>query len=262
MDGRQPERAALYERGPAAPWSPAEVKAELLAAELYPHGVHVVGEGPSEELAVMRLVEHLIGSSALAEVAFFNLGGSGSAKYVEPLANAFGDYAIRALVIVDREGQMAEYVTGAEKRGAIDPADVLLFDDSLEASNASADELVELARRVGSSLLGEEASNGIFELTASELETIHADRVQRSPRNGQPGLADTLIREVADRTDGALVIPKLDLVEAFVEFLAQKFDEGSPEERQALKIERPIVGFVIDRLIGAINRPRPIGVNP
>jgi hypothetical protein len=204
----------------------------------------------------------LIGSGALSEVSFFNLGGSGSAKYVEPLADAFGDYAIRALVIVDREGQMAEYVTGAEKRGAIHSADVLLFDDSLEASNASAEELIELARRLGSSQLGAGESNVAFELTGAELELIHADRVNRSPKNGKPGLADTLIREVADRTDGALVIPKLDLVEVFVEFLALKFDEGSAEEREALKVERPIIGFVIDRLIDALNRPRPIGVNP
>jgi hypothetical protein len=87
MDGRQPERLALYDRGPAAPWNREEIKDQLKDAELYPAGVHVIGEGVSEEIIVRRLAEALLGSSH--ELAFSDLGGVGVAKQVEPLLRSF-----------------------------------------------------------------------------------------------------------------------------------------------------------------------------
>jgi hypothetical protein len=98
LDGRQAERAALYERGPVPRMSRKELKEELLAAELYPHGVHLVGEGESEQIAVERLVTAILGPRALQDLAFYDLDGTGAAKSVPPLVQAFQGYAIRALV--------------------------------------------------------------------------------------------------------------------------------------------------------------------
>ncbi len=84
MDGRQRERARLYERGPAAPFEPAEVKAELETVELYPHGVHVVGEGASERIIVETLVGTLLGWGAVEdELTFSDLDGAGAAARIE-----------------------------------------------------------------------------------------------------------------------------------------------------------------------------------
>src|SRR5262249_42616986 len=85
MDGRQPERAYLYDHGPAAPFEPAKKKELLLDAELYPHGVHIVGEGPTEQIIVERVVEALVGRHHLREIEFFDLEGVGSAAQVPPL---------------------------------------------------------------------------------------------------------------------------------------------------------------------------------
>ncbi len=149
LDGRQQERAALYERGPGARWSADEIKQELLAADLYPHGVHVIGEGSSEQIMLEATVSALVGPRLLGQIGFYDLGGSGSAANVAPLSRALGDYAVRCVVIVAREGQMAEYLRAAIEDGRLDAEDVCLFDDSLEASNATSSELIAIARAVG-----------------------------------------------------------------------------------------------------------------
>lgn len=259
LDGRQIERGALYDRGPGALWSAAEVKDELLVAELYPHGVHIIGEGPSEWIVAKRLLEYLVGPEILDEVEFLDLGGSGAAKYVSPLSRALGSYAVKAFVIVDREGRMAEYLKGASARGEIDAADVLLFDESLEASNLSPAELIALARQVAESLV-EDGDLVSFELEAAELEKIHADQLQRSSE--RPGLAETLLSEIRRRTPVALEIDKLVLVEAMADYLGGELRDAEPAELGAIKARRPIVAFVLDRVIATLNRPRPAGSPP
>lgn len=258
-DGRQIERGRLYDRGPAAPWSREEKKDELLRAELYPHGVHIIGEGLSEWIVTERLIEYILGPAALREVEFLDLGGSGAARYVSPLSQALGDYAVKAFVIVDREGRMAEYLRGAIARKEIDEEDVLLFDDSLEASNLSPDELIDLARRVAEASV-EDPSLSAFEISAAELEEKHAERVSAS--SGSPGLAETLIVEIGRRTRSHLQIDKLALAEALAEYLAKELASAGANQLPAIKEKRPIVAFVLDRVIAALNRPRPAGSAP
>jgi hypothetical protein len=260
IDGRQDERAAIYERGPGGPWSSKEIKEELLAAELYPHGVHLIGEGASEWIVASHLIEALLGSKAVGEIEFFDLGGSGAASYVGPLSKALGDYAVRAAVIVDREGEMAEYLSGAIKRGEIAEEDVLLFEDSLEASNASAQELIDLVRRIADSL-EVEPSSVAFSLDGEEMHEIHRDRKERSAGRGK-GLAEDLLAEVRKRTEGRLDIDKVVLAEALAEGLVEKIETCAPDDLDTLKQERPIIGFVIDRVASALNRPRPAGSQP
>jgi hypothetical protein len=258
LDGRQPERGALYDRGPGAPWASEEIKQQLLAAELYPHGVHVIGEGQSEQIVVERLVELLLGPDALTEVAFYDLEGSGSATQVEPLSQALAGYAVRCLVIVDAEGQMAEYISAAVEAGKLDRADVLLSPDSLEPANASSQELVDLAKEMGRHMPdGQDPVE--FELTADELDEYHADRLARSPRKNAPGKADSLIRLVRRRTEGQLDIDKLDFIESFAGLLVDELAVADVEMLARVKAHRPIVSFVIDRLAEALNRPRPLG---
>jgi hypothetical protein len=258
MDGRQDERSALYERGPGASWSPAEIKEQLLAAELYPHGVHVIGEGPSERIVVEWIVEALVGPRLLDDLAFHDLGGSGSAAHVEPLAQALRGYAVNCVLIVDREGQMADYLGTAIADGRLGANDVLLFDDSLEASNATSEEMVGIAHAIGRATAEGEPPIE-FELTAAELDGYHEDRISRSPRQNPPGKADSLIVLVRRKTEQRLSIDKLDFVESLGRMIAEELIEADSEQLDAIKQRRPIVGFVIDRVIGPLNRPRPIG---
>jgi hypothetical protein len=192
MDGRQTERARLFERGPAARFTPDELKSELDAAELYPHGVHVVGEGSSEEVIVTAIVGAVFGWPGVNALTFSDLQGSGSAARVEELVRTIGAYSLRTVVIVDQEGRMAEYLLGAFKRETIDEADVLMFEDSLEAQNSSAAELVDLVAEVARD---PQDNREVVELTidAAALVDEHAKRRAKTDRRSQPGLADTLL---------------------------------------------------------------------
>ena len=89
-DGRQSERSRLFERGPAARFDPEELKAELDAAELYPHGVHVAGEGSSEAVIVESIVGAVLGWEGMRGTSFSDLGGSGAAARVEELVQTLG----------------------------------------------------------------------------------------------------------------------------------------------------------------------------
>lgn len=258
LDGRQQERAALYERGPGAPWSADDLKQELLGTELYPHGVHVIGEGPSEQIMLEAIVTALVGPRLLGEIGFYDLGGSGAAAHVEPLSRALGDYAVRCVVIVDREGQMAEYLQTAIENGRLDREDVCLFDDSLEASNASSAELIEVARSIGRDIPpGEEPVE--FDLTPEELDAHHADRVARLPRNAPAGKADSLIILVRRETDGRLEIDKLDFVRRLAAAIAEEIVAADEAAFAEIRRRRPLVGFVVDRVLEPLNRPRPLG---
>jgi len=257
LDGRQYERSMLYERGPGATWTREQLKDQLHTAALYPHGIHVVGEGESEKIMVEWIVTALVGEFLLAEIGFHDLGGSGSAAQVEPIARALGTYALSCPVIVDREGPMAEYLETAIANGQLDAEDVCLFDDSLEASNFRSEELIAVAQKIGANRsVGEPSIE--FELGAEELDAYHADRVARSAKN-PPGKAESLLVQVGRKTEGRLSIDKRDFVEALGRTLAEELGAAEPNQMAEIRDRRPIVGFVIDRVIQPLNQARPLG---
>jgi hypothetical protein len=258
LDGRQLERGELYDRGPATPWSREEIKQQLQDAELYPPGVHVIGEGSSEEIIVQRLTEELLDGRAAHELAFFDLGGSGSAKQVGPLLRSFSDYARRAVAIVDDEGEMARYLSTAVAAGEIDEANVMLFHDSLEGENTTTTELIALAKQIAENPpAGRESVS--FELTVGELESDHADRRERSTRNGRPGIADSLIIMVGRKTDGRVRLDKLELVEAIANMLIDEFQSTPLDQLPGLLERRPVIKFFLERIEPVLNRAIPAG---
>lgn len=267
MDGRQPEREALYGHGPAAPFDPEEMRNELASVELYPNAAQVLGEGESEQIVVERLVGAVMGRVGLERMDFFDLGGSGAAKHVTPLANSFGSYALRVLLIVDQEGQMAEYVGTAVERGELDAEDVLMFKDSFEEDNATPEELIELAAEIGRNPSpGTEPVE--LRLDVETLKKVHAERLERLPPSGdRPGLVDTLIRLAGQEEHGPLRLDKLAIAEALASMFVAELHaaweqtEGREERMAELLKRRPVVKFILERLVPALDHPRPVGAN-
>lgn len=263
MDGRQLERAALYQHGPAPRFESNTVKQLLVEAQLYPHGVLVIGEGQSEQIAVEGIVGAVLGSRGVSEVAFYDLEGSGGALRVEPLLSTFGPASRASFLIVDREGKMGEYVTAAIKRGAIDGRDVALWEDSLEAANATPEELIELVRELGRNppkVEGRPAKEPAeLTLTAEELVARHADVVERVGQRDAPGLAELLLKLAASPQHGFVVVEKLDLAQALTELIVNDLHEASGSDLDELKARRPLVGFLLDRIAPHLLRPVPLG---
>ncbi len=258
MDSRQVERFELYDRGPATPWTRAEVKERLESAELYPPGVHVIGEGESELIVVERLTEGLLDRRAVRELEFFDLRGAGAAHETPRLLRSFSEYARRAVAIVDNEGQMARYIETAIKNDEIDADNVLLSRDSLEQDNTTLDELIALAQRVAANPPpGREPVT--FDLKPKELEDFHADHRQRSSPNHKRGIAASLIALLEKKTDGCLRLDKLELVEALAEMLVEEVKNTSRDDFPTLLDRRPVIGFFVNRIAPILNRPVPVG---
>jgi hypothetical protein len=252
MDGRQDVRAALYARGPGAPWDARAVIAELQEADLYPHGVHVVHEGDTDEQLIVTLIGSLIGSMALEEVNFTDLRGAGNAAVVADLVRSLDGYVRRTVVVLDNEANARSHVEAMLAEGNMPADDALLFDTSLEEANASLDELVELAKHVAS-------EHGVsLSVTPDEVRVFHDAAVARSATKGReaPSLSTSLERVIRRETGGAWCLRKRQLVAALADHLARDAAGGDPSEST-----RPIVRFVVERIIPPLNRAYPLGAS-
>lgn len=258
MDGRQAERAGLFAHGPAASVDRKKLKAELLAAELYPHGVEAIVEGPSEIAIIDTIVGALLGPVGLAEISYFDLEGVGAAKQVVPLATSLGAYAVRTVLVVDREGRMGTYIERLIDQGTVDAEDVCLWQQDLEADNSSPAELIELA---ASLLAAPEDGIPAVELTTTVevLLAAHEKNNRGRPSTKQMGLAETLVGLVENH-DPPARLPKPRLAEALAFRIVAEFEDcaGEKAKMAALYRRRPILGFVVGRVVDAINRSVPV----
>jgi hypothetical protein len=165
------------------------------------------------------------------------------------------------LIIVDSEGQMAEFLHGAIKRGALDVDNVCLFQQNLEQSNATPEELIELASELARNPPpGREPVE--LRLDAATLRAVHNDRGARVSGKA-PGLVDVLLDLAASDEHGPVRIDKPELAEALALMLLRELDaaRGDEETIEEIRRRRPIVRFVLDRLVPVINVPRPAGTD-
>lgn len=256
LDGRQRERAALYDRGPATWTSREQLQAELVQTGLYPHGVHVVGEGKSEKEVVYRLVEGLLGSQAADELGFTDLGGSGSASRLNTMVSGFTTYAQRTVVIVDSEGSMAQYVTGLIRSNKLPEEDVLQFTSNLEDSNFSPEEMLHV--------LVERAANPTDARPAVTLtlpldDVLAAHEERRKRTHDEPGLAGTLLKLAQDpQYGGPVTISKPDFARALADRILVEVGQahGNEEAIEALRRRRPVLAFLLDRILPVLTGPR------
>lgn len=256
LDGRQPVRQALYDRGPSSGISREQLLEDLERAGLYPHSLHLIGEGPSELQMVWTLVAGLLGTTAADDIRFTNLGGSGSASRIPTMLDAFTSYARRTVLIVDNEGDMAQYVTGAIRAGKLDEADVLFFKENLEDSNFSHEEQLAILVKAAADPV-ENRSQVSLTMTLDDVEAEHAERVRRSREKS--GFAGTLLSMAKDPNHGG---PFSLSKPAFAALLgAEALDElgqarGDEEAIAAIGKRRPVLKFVLDRVTEPLMAPR------
>jgi hypothetical protein len=252
MDGRQRERAVYYDLGPADRTTREQLRAELAHAGLYPHAVHLVGEGGSEKDIVHRLVKGLLGRQLADEIGFTDLGGSGSASRLPTMVAGFTTYAQRTVVIVDSEGQMAQYVKGLVRSGQLPGDDILNFAENLEDSNFSLAEMIKVLTDLAASPAG---GRPAVTLTLP-LDDVLAAHEARSRKAGeQPGRAGTLLKLAQDpRYGGPVTISKPDFARALADQMLADLD-GAEDDKQATDAvlqNRPLLAFVLERIVPVI----------
>jgi hypothetical protein len=256
LDGRQRQRAALYDRGPATRTSREQLQAELVQTGLYPHAVHVVGEGKSEREIVHRLVEGLLGTGWADELGFTDLGGSGSASRLSTMVSGFTTYAQRTVVIVDSEGDMAQYVTGLIRSRKVPEEDVLRFEANLEDSNFSPEEMLQVLAELAASPAGDRPAVTLT-LPIDKVLVAHEERRQRTREN--PGIAGTLLKLAEDPAyGGPVTISKPDFARALADRMLAEISETPDNDQaiEALRRRRLLLAFVLDRVLPVLTGPR------
>ncbi len=237
-----------------------DIKRTLVSLHLDPVWVHVVGEGESERILVEGLVGALLHPQiALSTIKFTDLAGSGSAERVAPLLDTVVNYATRSVVIVDSEGQMRDYAEAAVRDGLLPKEDLCLFHRSLEQDNYTAQELVEFVAELGRKL-----DRGELRMTGADLDRYYAERKRKAEesRTEEPALARCLLDLAMHEEHGLVKLKKKELAEGMVNRLVGELQTAGDGGRNGLLERRPILKFVIERVIDAINRPVPVYIEP
>lgn len=113
-------------------------------------------------------------------------------------------------------------------------------------------------------LLGLDAAVAQAAASTPRLSTPPTATGSRVSRGDRPGLADTLLLLAAREEHGAIRLDKLALAEALAQKLVDELysapagDQGAVA-REEMFARRPLVRFVVERLIPALDRPRPVG---
>jgi hypothetical protein len=188
--------------------------------------------------------------------SFTDLGGSGSASRLHTMVGGFTTYAQRTVVIVDSEGDMAQYATGLIRSHEVPEEDVLRFKANLEDSNFSPAEMLEvLVHRAANPPDGRPAVTLVLPL--SDVLAAHKERRERARED--PGLAGTLLKLAEDpKYGGPVTISKPDLARALADRILEELNEVQGDEQaiEALRRRRPLVAFVIDRVFPVLMGPR------
>lgn len=247
LDGRQRFRGALYDHGPVPRLTREELKDELVFTGLYPHAVHVVGEGKSEKEFVTALVSGILGGGAAEEIGFADLGGSGSASRLPTMVGGFTTYAHRTVVIVDSEGKMAQYATGLERSGDLPAEDILRFARNLEDSNFTPEEQIEVITELAANPKGDLPAVTL-QITVQQLEDEYEKRRHKAQED--PGKARVLLTLAEDPANGGpFRISKPEFASALAERMFNEFVTMQGEEdREQLYGRRPLLRFTLDRI--------------
>jgi hypothetical protein len=243
------QRENLLGHGPQIGYDADDAKHALSALGIYPHGIHVIVEGDSEEKLVREIVESLLGSRALEDIYTTNLRGVGGATRIERLLSAVSDYALRTVLIVDNEGDMQHHVDRLLAEGRLDPDDVLVQPTSLEESNLSDKELVSLAVKLASAP-AEKRPAATLTLTAADLREYHDDRLSRSGKD-QPALANSLEKLARHPEHGSVNFSKGELADAMVSYVADELTAAAStwEQLEGISKRRPVLSHIVRRII-------------
>lgn len=176
----------------------SELVEALRALEMYPHRLHLVVEGETEECLVRLLFEAFHGGKWKGSgIEMTDLGGD-KLEGARTMLEGFGVYADEVALLLDDENQAKRITQALARDGVVAEQHVHLWDKSLEEDNFTTTELVEMVRDLG-------REKGV-ELTLDAM-TLEAEYARKPGK----GLASTLQRLARDPEHGAIVYNKPDL---------------------------------------------------
>lgn len=247
-------RERFFGHGPRLTADAQDGRKVLLDLGIYPHSIHVVVEGQTEQNMVCGILDNVIGPYFTEQLVFTDLHGVGNAVSIDEVVAAVLDYAERTVLILDNEGPATARVRTLIEAGQVDERNVLVMDTSFEESNFTDEELVEVAALVAAQP-SDTRPAATLTLDAGVLRAHHEERLSRAAAD-KPGLADTLLRMAAWPDHGAVRITKPELAEGLLQLMLDDFAAASEEDRGSLYERRPLLGLVAHRVGNPmINQP-------
>lgn len=232
-------RAHLPRHDSALGGTREELQAVLEREGLYPHRIHFVVEGDTEEIIVNRLLEAL-GRKTGYQVT--NLRGVDKAEQHKALFAAASQYAARTVLIADMEGTLATALRRLQRDGLLtDDADLLLWGvdgrpSSFEHANFRAQEVVDAIVSAGRRRVPDLQ----LDLTGEELVSLYAAAVAEAERSGDdpPAFANYALKLARDRhvpvSKGELALELAEITMGLVEE-AGTLHDAAAEDRPLLR---------------------------
>jgi hypothetical protein len=225
----------LFGHPPRLNYTRDDLQVELTRHHLYPHNVHLVVEGETDELVFRSLIEALAGPPSDLGITFSNLDGIGRTRLHAKILRAAKSHTRFPVLIVDREADIERDIELLKAEGLLDDETVFLWAESLEADNLSCDELVatarEIAREKGCELV----------LDAETLETAYRSQRERVGKKA-PGLAEVLLKLARDRD---VPISKKELADGITRLLVAELNEDGEGDARAPRRVVEIVSTIL-----------------
>ena len=151
---------------------------------------------------------------------------------------------------------MAQYATGLIRSGELPQEDVLRFNANLEDSNFSPAEMLDvLVERAANPADSHPAVTLVLPL--SDVLAAHEERCQRARE--EPGMAGTLLKLAEDpKYGGPVTVSKPDFARALADRMLRELADAQGDEQaiEALRRDRPVLAFVLDRVLPVLTGPR------
>ncbi len=228
-----PNRCADGDDGPAI-----DLQVTLEGLGLYPHQIHFVVEGFTEDIILKRLLELLALGSGYQVT---NVEGVDKTKKHQALISAASQYASRLVLIADQEGSLASILGELQKVGLLtNPDDLLLWEAegqpaTFEEANFSVDEIV--AAMTEAAL--KRQSGLTVHLTGNALRQKFAEERARASAEGRPrpALAKLALKLAEEE---AIRVSKLELAYALANLTARLIEDAGTLH-DAATVDRPLL---------------------
>jgi len=226
----------LFGHPPRLGFRPDDLHVELIRHRLYPHSVHVVVEGPTDELLIRGLLEALAGPVLELGVTFSLLRGVGRIRLNSEVLASAKRYARFPVLVVDREGDIEREIALLKRDGLVTDDTVFMWNRSLEEDNFTDEELVRVASSIA------ETRGARLDLTPERLREAYERQRSGVGSHGR-GLADILLALCRHPNHGSVVLSKRELADGLRDLVLTELREGMDEEE--LVRRRPVMRIVL-----------------
>jgi hypothetical protein len=223
--------------GPRLALTPKDLREILEIHRLYPHRVHLIVEGETDEYLFRELLEAFLGNLAERGISFARLRGVGNVRPSIEVVRAAKHYSRFPILVADREGDIERDVELLIQEGLLTPETALIWNRSLEEDNFSVEELLRLVHETAA-----ERGHSLI-LTAAEVHQAHLRQREHQPRAGK-GLAEILIDLARKPTHGSIRVSKRELAKKMARVLLDELEEA--RDIDALADRRPILKIAAD----------------